>query len=146
MDRAAIAVMSDRLREVFLRAGADVQERKTVTGLAFLVNGRAIGQFEERAGGLRARLWLTDKDRATFEKRPTFDHESGWLHVVSDGDVTFIAGLVASAYKGAASGKAAPPSARVAELPTTEDTVMAEEEKKKGASRRPSARTTRTRI
>ena len=146
MDRAAIAVMTDRLRDVFLRSGAGVQERKTVTGHAFLVAGRAIGQFEERAGGLRARLWLADKERATLEKRPTFDRESGWLHVVSDEDVAFIAGLAPSAYKAAATGRAAPPSARIAELPMTEDTVMAEEEKKKGASRRPPARTTRTRF
>ena len=48
----------------------------------------AIGQFETRANVLRARLWLLDKERQKLEARPTFDADSGWLHVVSEEDAT----------------------------------------------------------
>lgn len=143
VDRADIATMTNTLREAFLGTGRDVRERRTVTGHAFLVAGRAVGQFEERAGAMRVRLWLSDKERALFEARPTFDRESGWLHVVSDEDVKFVCGLVPSAYRAAASGKASPPSASTVEMPTTAE--LMEEERKKGASRRPPARPTRTR-
>jgi hypothetical protein len=143
MERADMASMTNTLREAFVAAGRDVRERRTVTGRAFLVDGRAIGQFEERSGTLRARLWLADKERAAFEARPTFDRDSGWLHVVSDDDVRFVCGLVPAAYRAAASGKGAPPSATSVEVPTTAD--LMEEEKKKGASRRPSARPSRSR-
>jgi hypothetical protein len=142
MDRADVATMSNAMREAFLGSGRDVAERKTVTGSAFLVSGRAIGQYEERAGTLRARLWLGDKERAAFESRPTFDRDSGWLHVISDEDVKFVCGLVPAAYRAAASGKAAPPSARSIEMPSSELPV---EEKKKSAAptRRPPSRPVR---
>lgn len=135
--------MTNTLREAFVASGRDVRERKTVTGRAFLVGGRAVGQYEERAGGLRARLWLADKERTAFEARPTFDRESGWLHVVSDDDVKFVCGLVSAAYRSASSGKGSPPSASTVEMPTTAELIG--EEKKKGASRRPPVRPTRTR-
>ncbi len=144
MDRADVATLSNTMREAFLGSGRDVAERKTVTGNAFLVSGRAIGQFEERAGTLRVRLWLADKERAAFEGRPTFDRDSGWLHVISDEDVTFVTGLAAAAYRAAASGKAAPPSARSVEMPSSEMPARVppggSEEKKKGAVRRPPSR------
>ena len=141
MDRANVATMSNAMREAFLGAGRDVAERRTVTGNAFLVSGRALGQFEERAGTLRVRLWLGDKERATFESRPTFDRDSGWLYVISDDDVTFVCGLAPAAYRAGSSGKAAPPSARSVEMPTSE---MPGEEKKKGAAtRRPASRPVR---
>jgi len=137
--------MENKLREAFVAVGRDVRERKTVSGRAFLIDGRAVGQFEERGGVLRARLWLGDKERATFESRATFDRESGWLHVVSDDDVRFIASLVPAAYKAASSGKASPPGASTVEMPTRPDIPV--EAKKKGAAspRRPSARPTRSR-
>jgi hypothetical protein len=143
MERADMASMTNTLREAFVAAGRDVRERRTVTGRAFLVAGRAVGQFEERSGTLRARLWLADKERGAFEARPTFDRDSGWLHVISDDDVRFVCGLVPAAYKAAAAGKGAPPSANTVEVPTTAELI--EEEKKKGASRRPSARPSRSR-
>jgi hypothetical protein len=149
MDRADVATLSNTMREAFLGSGRDVAERKTVTGNAFLVSGRAIGQFEERGGTLRVRLWLGDKERAAFEGRPTFDRDSGWLHVISDEDVKFVCGLAAAAYRAAASGKAAPPSARSVELPSSEMPARVppegSEEKKKGAPRRPAARSMRPR-
>lgn len=135
--------MSNTLREAFMASGRDVRERKTVTGRAFLVGGRAVGQYEERAGALRARLWLTDKERASFEARPTFDRESGWLHVVSDEDVKFVCSLVPAAYRAASAGKGSPPSASTVEMPTATDISV--EETKKGASRRPPVRSSRPR-
>jgi hypothetical protein len=143
MDRADAATMTNAMREAFLGAGRDVRERKTVSGNAFLVAGRAVGQFQERGGSLRVRLWLMEKERAAFEARPTFDRESGWLHVVSDDDVRFVVGLVPAAYRAAASGKGSPPSASTVEMPTTAELI--EEEKKRGAPRRPAARSTRPR-
>lgn len=137
--------MENTLREAFLAAGRDVRERRTVTGRAFLHDGRAVGQFEERSGGLRVRLWLADKERALFEGRPTFDRESGWLHVVSDDDVKFVAGLVPAAYKAASSGKASPPSASTVELPTAADVLTGEKRKSAASPRRPSERPTRSR-
>ena len=141
MDRADAATMTNAMREAFLGAGQDVRERKTVSGNAFLAAGRAVGQFEERGGALRARLWLPDKERAAFEARPTFDRESGWLHVVSDDDVRFLVGLVPAAYRAASSGKGVPPSATTVEMPTTAELIR--EEKKKGAPRRPPSRPVR---
>ncbi len=111
-----------------------LRERGTVAGTAFLVGGRAVGQFEARGGLLRARLWLTEKERASFEARPTFDRESGWLHVVSNEDVKFVSSLVPAAYRAASGGKGSPPSASTVEMPTATDISM--EDKKKGASRR----------
>lgn len=143
VDRADVATMTNAMREAFVRAGGDVRERKTVSGNAFLTSGRAVGQFEERAGTLRVRLWLPDKERAAFEARPTFDRESGWLHVVSDEDVKFVCGLVPAAYRAAASGKGVPPSASTVEMPTTAELI--EEEQKKGAVRRPPSRSVRPR-
>jgi hypothetical protein len=140
MDRADAATMTNSMREAFLASGRDVAERKTVTGNAFLVSGRAIGQFEERAGLLRVRLWLGDKERAAFEGRPTFDRDSGWLHVISDDDVRFVCGLAPVAYRAAVSGKGAPPSARAVEMPSNEMPARVppggSEEKKKGAATR----------
>ncbi|MBM4433668.1 MAG: hypothetical protein FJ028_00885 [Chloroflexi bacterium] len=136
--------IENTLREAFVAAGSDVRERRTVSGRAFPVDGRALGQFEERAGVLRVRPWLGDRERASFEGRPTFDRESGWLHLVSDDDVRFVAGLVPAAYEAASSGRATPPSASTVEMPTAADVTL--EEKKGAASpRRPSARTTRSR-
>ena len=135
--------MMNTLRQAFLASSDEVNERRTVAGHAFLAGGRAVGQFEARANMLRARLWLADKDRAVFESRPTFDRESGWLHVVSDDDVRFVCGLVPAALKAASSGRAAPPSASTVEMPTTARDIASAEERKRGASRRPSARPTR---
>ena len=138
--------MENALREAFVAAGRDMKERRTVTGRAFLVGGRAVGQYEERAGLLRARLWLADKERATFEARPTFDRDSGWLHVVSDDDVRFVNGLIPAAYRAASSGKASPPSARTVELPNATSIPTSAEKRKSAASpRRSSVRPTRTR-
>ena len=104
--------MSNALREVFLAAGKDIEEKRTATGSAFFTAGHAIGQYETRANVLRSRLWLADKERAKVESRPTFDADSGWLHVVSDEDVAFLRGLVTVAYQSASSGGAtAAPSA-----------------------------------
>ncbi len=135
--------MTNTMREAFLGAGRDVRERRTLTGNAFLSAGRAVGQFEERAGTLRVRLWLPDKERTAFEARPTFDRESGWLHVVSDEDVKFVCQLAPVAYRAAASGKGAPPSASTVEIPTTAKVIEAE--KKKVGLRRPAARSSRPR-
>jgi hypothetical protein len=142
--RADLIAMENTLREAFVAAGRDVRERGTVTGRAFLFDGRAVGQYEKRSGGLRVRLWLGEKERATFEARPTFDRESGWLHVISDEDVKFVARLIPAAYKAASSGKASPPSASTVELPTAAEIIV---EKKRGAAspRRPSERPTRSR-
>lgn len=143
VERADLASMTNTLGEAFMGSGRDVRERKTVTGRAFLVSGRAIGQYEERGGALRVRLWLADKERAAFEERPTFDRESGWLHVISNEDVKFVCGLAPAAYRAASAGKGSPPSASTVEVPTAAD-LMAEE-RKKGTSRRPSARPSRPR-
>lgn len=135
--------MMNTLREAFLAADREVNERRTVAGHAFLMGGRAVGQFEARANMLRARLWLADKERAVFEARPTFDRDSGWLHLVSDDDVRFVCSLVPAAFKAASSGRAAPPSARTVEMPTTTRDLAGASERKRGAPRRPSARPTR---
>ncbi len=147
--------MSNALREAFLAAGKDIEEKRTVTGSAFLTAGRAVGQFETRANVLRVRLWLADKERRAFEGRPTFDADSGWLHVVSDEDVGFVRGLVTAAHRAAVSGSAAAPSAprpagaaawttepsasehRRVTAPTEAEKPV---EKKKGAYRRPPPR------
>ena len=81
MERADIAGLSNALREAFLAAGKDIEERKIATGSAFFTAGRAIGQYETRANALRARIWLGDKDRQKLESRPTYDADSGWLLV-----------------------------------------------------------------
>jgi hypothetical protein len=158
VERADIAGMVNALRESFLAAGKDIEEKRTATGSAFFTAGHAVGQYETRANVLRARLWLADKDRQKLEARPTFDADSGWLHVVSDEDVTFVRGLVATAYRSAASGSAnavpssprrpaggAPWTVGTAEperkrvTPTLEaDTQVGE--KKRSASRRPPSR------
>ena len=145
VERADLATMENTLREAFRAAGGDVRERRTVTGRAFLVGGRAIGQFEERSGGLRVRLWLADRERMTFEGRPTFDRESGWLHVVSDQDVKFVAGLVPAAYKAATSGKASPPSASTVEMPTAPVMDTGGKGKSAASPRRSPVRPTRSR-
>jgi hypothetical protein len=145
VERADLLSMENTLREAFVATGSDVRERRTVTGRAFLVDGRALGQFEERAGVLRVRLWLGERERASFEGRPTFDRESGWLHLVSDDDVRFVAGLLPAAYKAAASGKATPPSASTLEMPTAADITIEEKKKSAASPRRSSARTTRSR-
>ncbi len=111
MDRADVAALANALREAFLAGGKDMRERKTVTGQAFLLGGHAVGQIDVRANVVRARLWLPQKERERFETRPTFDGESGWLHVVSDEDVEFVRALVPVASRAAATGgKAAPPA------------------------------------
>src|SRR5262245_45498445 len=152
--------MSNALRESFLEAGTNVEEKRTATGSAFFAGGHAIGQFETRANVLRARLWLADKDRQKLEARPTFDPDSGWLHVVSDEDVAFVRGLIANAYRSATTGGAgASPSApkqpagavapwtvepgavarrRVSAAPVSTDGSL--EKKKSAAPRRPSTR------
>ena len=166
MERADIVGMSNALREAFLAAGKAVEEKRTAMGSAFFMQGHAIGQFETRASTLRVRLWLPDKDRRTFESRPTFDADNGWLHVVSDEDVAFVRTAIATSYRIAAKGDpgAAPsgPRSPVAtpwtvgppERRRVASAAMAErkrvapaapeerpEEKKKGASRRPSSST-----
>jgi hypothetical protein len=154
MDRADIAGMTSALREAFLTAGKEIEEKRTATGSAFFTAGHAIGQFETRASALRARLWLTDKERQKLEARPTFDGDSGWLHVVSDEDVAFLRSLLGSAYRAASTGNAAPsaprpagpgapwtvgaPSERKRLTPSAE--AVQPGEKKKGASRRPPTR------
>ena len=104
--------MTNALREAFLAAGNDIEEKRTATGSAFFTDGHAIGQYETRANVLRARLWLPDKERAKLEARPTYDADSGWLHVVSDEDVAFVRGLIPSAQRSAASGAGAPSAPR----------------------------------
>lgn len=143
VERADIATMMNGLREAFLASGREIRERGTVAGTAFLVGGRAVGQYEARGGMLRVRLWLTDTERATFEARPTFDRESGWLHVVSNEDVKFVSSLVPAAYRAASAGKGSPPSASTVEMPSATD--VAGEGTKKGASRRPPVRSSRSR-
>jgi hypothetical protein len=158
MERADIAGLTNALREAFLAAGKGLEEKRQVTGSAFFVHGHAIGQFELRAGALRARLWLADRDRRTLEARPTFDADSGWLHVVSDEDVAFVRGLIPAASRAASSGNVAvaPSSPRppaTAPAHWTVDAGPAEKrkvgavdetakpgEKKKSASRRPPSR------
>lgn len=117
MDRADVAALANALREAFLAGGKEMRERKTVTGQAFLLAERAVGQIDVRANVVRARLWLSEKDRQRFEARPTFDAESGWLHVVSDEDVEFVRSLVPAACRAASSGvETAPPSPRGVEV------------------------------
>ena len=141
MERTDLGTMTNAMREALLGAGPDVRERPLVNGHAFLhPSGRAMGHIEERAGTLRARLWLPAKERSAFEARPTFDRQSGWIHVVSDEDVRFVSGLAPAAYRAATSGTAALPNAS-----TVEVTPVSTDEKKKGAVRRPPSRTTRTR-
>jgi hypothetical protein len=98
--------MASELREAFASAGPKVEERRTGTGRAYLVDGRMVGQVDENPGSLRVRMWLVDKDRSSFEQRPTFDAQKGWMVVVSDDDVGFVRGLVPAAYRAAAEGKA----------------------------------------
>ncbi|MDE3100968.1 MAG: hypothetical protein KGJ98_01900 [Chloroflexota bacterium] len=113
MDRADVAALANALREAFLADGGEMRERKTVTGEAFLLGEHAVGQIDVRANVVRARLWLSDEDRRRFEARPTFDPESGWLHVVSDEDVELVRSLIPAASRTAASGAdAAPPAPR----------------------------------
>lgn len=117
MDRADVAALANALREAFLAGGEDMRERKTVTGQAFLLSGRAVGQIDVRANVVRARLWLPERDRQRFEARPTFDPESGWIHVVSREDVEFVRKLVPVACRAAAAGTdAAPPAPRGIEV------------------------------
>lgn len=130
MERADLETLKDTLRDALLKSGREVRERKTVAGRAFLVDGRAVGQFEERNGSLRVRLWLADEERAAFEARPTFHRESGWLLVVSDDDVTFVCGLATAAFRAASAGKGSPPSASTVEIADMDG------EEKKGGSRR----------
>lgn len=112
MERADIATMANALREALLASGPDVRERRTVTGQAFLLSGRPIGQIDHRPNTLRARLWVAERERRLFEARPTYDAESGWLHVVSDDDVAVVAKLAPAAYRAVSSGTAsATPSA-----------------------------------
>lgn len=115
MDRADIVTMANELREAFLSGGADISEKRTVTGGAFFVAGHALGQVERKPNSLRVRLWLADKDRRTFEQRPTFDADSGWLHVVSQEDIGFIRGLIPLAHKAALSGSATATSSPTSE-------------------------------
>jgi hypothetical protein len=104
--RTDVAAMSSSLRDAFTSAGPEVEERRTGTGRAFLVAGRAMGQIDESPALLRVRLWLVEKDRRSVEGRPTFDSASGWLHVVSDDDVAFVRGLIPLAYRAAVAGGA----------------------------------------
>ena len=97
--------MASELREAFASAGPKVEERRTGTGRAYVVGGRVVGQVDETPGSLRVRMWLVDKDRSTFEGRPTFDSQSGWIVVVSDDDVAFVKKMVPDAYRAAAEGK-----------------------------------------
>lgn len=134
--------MVNTLREAFLASGKDTQEKRTVAGHAFLVGGRAVGQIERRANAIRARLWLPDKERTTFEARPTFDHESGWLYVVSDEDVQFVSELARTAHRAAAAGErgVSPPGARTVEIaPLTRPTAALAAKKKTASRRSPSA-------
>lgn len=103
--------MASALRDAFASAGPDVQERRTGTGRAFLVEGRVLGQVDESSGSLRVRMWLVAGDRPAVEQRPTFDAQSGWMVVVSDDDVGFVRQLLPAAYRAAAKGEetAAPP-------------------------------------
>ena len=103
--RTDIAAMASALRDAFASAGPKVEERRTGTGRAYLVEGRVVGQVDETPGSLRVRMWLVDKDRGVFEGRPTFDAQSGWMVVVSDEDVGFVRELVPVAYRAAAEGK-----------------------------------------
>ncbi len=125
MDRADVAALANSLREAFLAAG-DVRERKTVTGQAFLLGGHAVGQIDVRANVVRARLWLPEKERQRFESRPTFDPESGWLHVVSADDVGFLRDLLPVACRAAAAGSdTAPPAPRGVEIAPPRKTPVA---------------------
>ena len=97
--------MASALRDAFASAGPGVEERRTGTGRAFLVEGRALGQVDEGSGSLRVRMWLVAGDRPAVEARPTFDPQSGWMVVVSDDDVGFVRELMPSAYRAAAKGE-----------------------------------------
>jgi hypothetical protein len=117
MDRADVAALASSLREAFLAGGKDMRERKSVTGQAFLLGGHAVGQIDVRANVVRSRLWLPEKERRRFESRPTFDPESGWLHIVSADDVAFLRELLPVACRAATSGSdAAPPAPRGVEI------------------------------
>jgi len=98
--------MANELREAFLSGGPDITEKRTVTGEAFFVAGHALGQVERKPNSLRVRLWLADKERKAFEGRPTFDADSGWLHIVSKEDIGFIRSLIPGAHKAALRGSA----------------------------------------
>lgn len=111
MERADVVSLVNSLREAFLAAGADVREKPTVTGGAFLVDGRALGRVDVRVSTVRVRLWLPERERRSFEARPTFDPESGWLHVVSEEDVTFTRGLIDLAYRASSERDPVKPSA-----------------------------------
>lgn len=97
--------MASALRDAFASAGPGVEERRTGTGRAFLVEGRVLGQVDEGSGSLRVRMWLVAGDRPAVEARPTFDPQSGWMVVVSDDDVGFVRELMPSAYRAAAKGE-----------------------------------------
>jgi hypothetical protein len=126
VDRADVAALTAALSEAFLAAGNDIRERRTVTGSAFLVDGRVLGQIDVRSSVVRVRLWLPEKDRRTFETRPTFDPESGWLHVVSEDDIRSVRSLLPVASRAAASGSdTAPPSPRGIEVGPTSPAVRA---------------------
>ena len=156
MERVDIAGMGNALREAFRAAGKDIEEKRTAMGSAFFARGHAIGQFETRANVLRARLWLADKERSKLEARPTYDPDSGWLHVVSDEDVAFVRTLVPSALRSAASGSGNPssprqpldaatpwtvePTERRTRATTAASSDKAPEKKKSAAPRRPSTR------
>lgn len=128
--------MASALRDALASCGSDVTEKRTGTGRAFLVAGRALAQLDESVLGLRVRLWLPQKERRAVERRPTFDTDSGWLHVVSDGDVAFVQSLLPVAYRAAATGEfGAAPTGRAERAPA--QPVSAAPEKKEGGSRRP---------
>lgn len=142
MERADIAAMAESIREAFLSAGDGIREKRTVTGRAFLVEDRAIGQTDVRAGTLRTRIWLPDKERRAFESRPTFDLDSGWLHLVSDDDIQFVRNILPVAYRAVRAGTALPSGTRSV---GPESETAAAGEKKRGASRRPPSRSIRPR-
>ena len=143
MERADIAAMVESLREAFLASGEGVREKRTVTGRAFLLEDRAIGQIDVRAGALRTRVWLPDRERRAFGSRPTFDSDSGWLHVVSDDDVQFVRRILPLAHRAVKNGTALPAGTRAVEQAAPEAALAGE--KKRGASRRPPSSPTRPR-
>lgn len=102
--------MASALRDAFASADPKVEERRTGTGRAYLVSGRMVGQVDERSGAVRVRMWLADRDRTSFQRRPTFDEQSGWMVVVSDDDVDFVRELVPAACRAALEGRATPAS------------------------------------
>lgn len=137
--------MASALRDALASSGTDVTEKRTGTGRAFLVAGRALGQLDETALGVRVRLWLPEKERRAVERRPTFDTDSGWLHVVSDDDVAFVRGLLPVAYRAAATGEfGTAPTGRTEPAPAPATAgpkkVISAEKKESGTRRSPRAR------